>query len=557
MASTRPPEADSDLPKSSAKASSSNSSRTQARATTAKAKTRKPSTPKSSISPPTIDGWPPLYVTAVPHEDILRGDGPEVVRRIEALCTISKDVVGGRAGDPMLLRPWQKQLIYRLFARRPDGKRRHRVALIGMPRKNGKSGLGSAFALDGLLFDGKGAEVYSAAAEKEQAKIVFNETKAMIRRSEELSEACVSMRDVIDVPATGSIYRALSAEAYSKEGLNVSRAIIDELHAHQTEDLWNVLTLGTGGRSEPMVIAITTAGLTTDSSGEESICYRMFQYGVEVVEGHIDDPNFFFCWWGAPDTSDFSDPAVWRAANPGYGDILNAEDLDDAYKRTRPNEFRTKRLNQWVTSTESYLPRGSWEACADAERVVDSKTKVVLAFDGSLNHDTTALMGCTVEDVPHLFYVWCWQRPFDADPAWHVPVTDVEQTIREFCATHNVIEIVADTHRWERSLQVLADEGLPMVEFPQSDERMVKATERLYDAVLNGLVTHDDNELVSRHIGNARTRQTNRGIRLMKTTKRSPLKIDLAVTAVMAFGTASNTKTPPKPRIFGLSDFMN
>lgn len=86
---------------------------------------------------------------------------------------------------------------------------------------------------------------------------------------------------------------------------------------------------------------------------------------------------------------------------------------------------------------------------------------------------------------------------------------------------------------------------------------MVKATERLYDAVLNGLVTHDDNELVSRHIGNARTRQTNRGIRLMKTTKRSPLKIDLAVTAVMAFGTASNTKTPPKPRIFGLSDFMN
>lgn len=457
----------------------------------------------------------------------------------------------------MLLRPWQKQLIYRLFARRADGKRRHRVALIGMPRKNGKSGLGSAFALDGLLFDGKGAEVYSAAAEKEQAKIVFNETKAMIRRSEELSEACVSMRDVIDVPATGSIYRALSAEAYSKEGLNVSRAIIDELHAHQTEDLWNVLTLGTGGRAEPMVIAITTAGLTTDSSGEESICYRMFQYGVEVAEGRLDDPNFFFCWWGAPDNSDFSDPAVWKAANPGYGDILNAEDLDDAYKRTRPNEFRTKRLNQWVTSTESYLPKGSWEACSAPERVVDSKTKVVLAFDGSLNHDTTALMGCTVEEVPHLFYVWCWQRPFDADPAWHVPVTDVERTIREFCETHNVIEIVADTHRWERSLQVLADEGLPMVEFPQSDERMVKATERLYDAVLNGLVTHDDNELVARHISNARTRQTNRGIRLTKTTKRSPLKIDLAVTAVMAFGTASNTKSPPKPRIFGLSDFLN
>ena len=492
----------------------------------------------------------------MPHEDILRGDGPDVIKRIEALCTISKDVLGGQAGDPMVLRPWQKQLIYRLFARRADGKRRHRVALIGMPRKNGKSGIGAAFALDGLLFDGRGSEVFSAAAEKEQAKIVFNDVKAMVKRSEELSEACVPMRDVIDVPSTGSVYRALSAEAYSKEGLNISRAIVDELHAHKTEDLWNVLTLGTGARSEPMVIAITTAGTTTDQTGEESICYRLYQYGVEIAEGrHVDD-SFFFCWWGAPDDADFSDPEVWKAANPGYGDIMNPEDIADAYKRTRPNEFRTKRLNQWVTSTESYLPQGAWAKCAAPDRMVDAKTKVILAFDGSLNHDTTALVGCTVEDKPHIFKVFCWERPFDADPAWHVPVMDVEETIREFCRTHNVVEIVADTHRWERSLQVLADEGLPMVEFPQSDERMVKATERLYEAVVDELITHDGDELLARHIGNARTRLTNRGIRLTKATKKSPLKIDLAVAAVMAFGTSSNVKSPPKPRIFNFSDLL-
>ena len=442
-----------------------------------------------------------------------------------------------------------------MFARRPDGKRRHRIVLIGMPRKNGKSGLGSGFALDGLLFDGDGADVFSAAAEKEQAKIVFNDVKAMVKRSEDLSEVCVPMKDVIDVPSTGSVYRALSAEAYSKEGLNISRAVIDELHAHQNADLWDVLNQGTGGREEPMIIAITTAGVTTDMTGEESICYRMFQYGIEVAEGRIDNPDFFFCWWGAPDDADYTDVEVWKKANPGYGDIMNPDDIASSFKIARPSDFRTKRLNQWVTSTETYLPHGAWAKCADPERVIDPKTKVVLGFDGSLNHDTTALVGCTVEEKPHIFQIYCWQRPFDADPAWHVPVLDVEMTIREVCKQYKVVEVVADPHRWEHSLQVLADEGLPMVVFPQSDERMVKATERLYEAVNNGLMTHDGNELLAKHMANARTRQTNRGIRLTKTTKRSPLRIDLAVAAVMAFGTASNIKKPRKPRFITLSDF--
>ena len=272
------------------------------------------------------------------------------------------DGYAAQGGDPLVLRRWQRRLIERLFARRPDGKRRHRVALIGMPRKNGKSAAGSALALDGLIFDGIGAEVYSAAAEERQAGIVFNETKRMVKATPELSEYCQVMQKVIQVPTTNSIYRVLSAEAYSKEGLNISRSIIDELHAHPNDELFNVLVNGTGARSEPMTIIITTAGVMSDARGQDSVCYRLYRDGVDVALGLKDDPGFFFAWWGAPEGADHRDPEVWRNANPGFGDILNPEDVSDALLRLPENEFRTKRLNQWVAASQAWLPAGAWEA---------------------------------------------------------------------------------------------------------------------------------------------------------------------------------------------------
>jgi phage terminase large subunit-like protein len=220
------------------------------------------------------------------------------------------------------------------------------------------------------------------------------------------------------------------------------------------------------------------------------------------------------------------------------------------------NEFRTKRLNQWVTATESYLPRGSWEACEDLERVVDSKEPIVVGFDGSLGHDATAVVGCTVSDPPHLFYLKHWQRPFDADPAWQLDYDDVEDTLRDIWRDFNVKEVVADPHLWEQTLHKLSNDGLTIVEFPQRDERMVRATEGLYQAVVKNSVTHDGNEMLARHMANARTLQTSRGIKLTKATKKSPLKIDLAVAGVMAFGVASVLKPAKKPRIYSMSKLL-
>ena len=332
--------------------------------------------------------WPPLYLSPVPKADIERGDGDEIIAGLETFCTVSRDGFAGPGGSPMVLRDWQKELIRPLFARRPDGKARHRTGLIGLPRKNGKSSLGSGMALDGLLFGGEGAEVYSAAAEEKQARIVFNETKRMVQAQPELLGELEILRDVIEDPSTGSIYRVLTAKAPTKEGLNPTRVIVDELHAHPHDELWNVLTLGSGARIDPLTLAITTAGVMYDSLGQESVCYRLYRHGIEVAKGLTEDPSFFFAWWGAPEGADHRDPAVWEAANPGYGDLIDPDDFAAAVVTTPEAEFRTKRLNQWVSAATAWLPAGAWDECADLEREIPDGSEVVLGFDGSYNNDS-------------------------------------------------------------------------------------------------------------------------------------------------------------------------
>jgi len=497
-------------------------------------------------------GWPPLFLTAATDSEIEQGDGLEIAETLEALCTISKDGFAGHAGEMMVLRDWQKELLGHLFARRSDGRRRFRVGLIGLPRKNGKSAMGSALALDGLIFGGQGAEVYSAAAEKEQARIVFGEAKRMIKAQPDLNDLCTVMRDVVEVPSTNSVYRVLSSEAYSKEGLNISRAIVDELHAHPNDELWNVLTLGSAARIDPLVLAITTAGVMTDSSGSDSVCYRLFQYGKDVASSAIDDPSFFFAWWGAPEHSDHRDPAVWEMANPAFGDLIDPEDFESAVKRTPENEFRTKRLNEWVAAKSAWFPVGAWNKVEDAERTIPDGSSVVLAFDGSFNNDSTALVVCTTGEDRFLDVVGAWERPKTASTDWVVSIDEVEQTIRDACKKWRVVEIACDPFRWARTMQVLDAERLPVVEFPQSPQRMVPATQRFYEAVMNESLHHSGNAALARHVNNAVLRTDSRGSRLSKESKKSQRKIDLAVASVMAFDRAANAKTF-SPRILNLS----
>ena len=494
---------------------------------------------------------PPKWLTKVADEHLAHSRGWEVAEFINSFATQTKDTVAGRAGEPMRLRQWQEDLLDNLFATDENGLFIHRTALIGMARKNGKSALGSGIALWSLIMGPNGGQVFSCAAEKEQARIVFGDARAMIEADPELSELCKVYRDAIEVPSTGSVYRVLSAESYSKEGLNPTMVIYDELHAALNRELYDVMQLGMGARLEPMMISITTSGVKTDGTGQDSIAYSLYQYGQKVARGEVIDPTFFMAWWEAQDDADHRIEETWKQANPGYGDLNNPKDFEAMVSKTPEAEFRTKRCNQWVSSQTAWLPNGSWEPLA-TEREINADEPVVLGFDGSFSGDATVLVGVTVEHEPHVFLVKAWEKqPSDPDD-WRVDQLDVENTIIEFCASHNVKEIVCDPFRWQRTMQVLDEMGLPVVEFASSSaSRMVPACAQFYDAVVNKKMSHDGNPLLTRHFQNAVVKTDRLGPRIVKEHRNSPRKIDAAVASIIGFSRATlPIEEPVVPQFF-------
>ena len=496
---------------------------------------------------PAVKGWPPAILTKVPAADIKRGDGVLVTEFIERLCPQVKDSIGGHAGDPLVLRPWQRNTLGALFARRPDGRLRHRTALVGLPRKNGKSALGSGLGLYGLMLGPNGGEVYSCAADRDQARIVFGMARSMVEKSPELAEATKVYRDAIEVPATGSVYRVLSSEAFTKEGLSPTLVIYDELHAAPNDELWNVMSLAQAARRDALVLGITTAGVKSDSTGQDSVCYRLFQYGSRIASGELDDPSFFMAWWKSPDEADHRDKKSWMIANPGFGDLQDPEDFDSAVKRTPENEFRTKRMNQWVNAQTAWLPAGAWESLERADPPGDD-ARVVLFVDGSFSGDSTFIAGCTVEETPRIFKVAAWEKQPEDSDEWRVDISAVEAAVIEACKKYNVVEVPFDPFRWSRSMQALADQGLPIVEYPTSSPaRMVPSCAKFYDAVMSGGIRHDHDPQLARHINQAVVKTDRLGPRIVKESRSSPRKIDGAVCAVGAFDRATSYREVAKP----------
>lgn len=497
-----------------------------------------------------VAGWPPRWLTPVPIEDQERGDGELYANFAEAVCRVTKDSVASPAGKLLELRGWQKELLKHTLARREDGRFRHRTALVGMSRKNGKSALAASMGLAGLTLGGNGSEIYSCAADRDQARIVFGTAKRMIELDEELSSMFTLYRDAIEFKDKGSVYRVLSAEAYSKEGLNPSPLVIfDEVHAQPSWELWNVLSLAGGARADSLLLGITTAGVKTQSNGQDSLCYSLYQYGQKIVKGETKDPSFFFSWWEpAQPEADHRDESLWIEANPGFNDIVDKEEMQSAVLRTPEAEFRTKRLNCFVNTSVAWLPTGAWEALRDEDRFPEPGEEVILAFDGAFSNDSTALvMWLLGGEKPHLMVVGLWERPDDAEQGWHIPVAEVEETIVSTFRDErfNVKEIVFDPARWQRTFMVLDEEGLPVVSYPNSAANMVPATQKFYEAVVNQSFTHDGDERLARHIANCVTKQSSRGVMVAKASSRR--KVDAAVASIFGYDRATQPAEPPAP----------
>lgn len=507
-----------------------------------------------------MSSWPPAFLTPVDSVSVARGDGDVAIAFAEAFGSIGKDGIAGRAGQGLRLRYWQKELLRHLYARDEFGGYVARTALIGMPRKNGKSALSSAaIALYSLIAEGvQGAEVIVAAAEKEQARIVFGEAKRMVEQSE-LSREVQLYRDSIFVPASQSVLRVVSAEAYSKEGYNPSRVILDELHAHRDRSLYDVFSLAMGNRGGlAQMVAVTTAGLKHDVTANESVAFQLYQYGKKLATRELVDPSFFMAWWEAPERLKHDDPKAWEIANPGFDDLVAAKDFASAVLTTPEHDFRGKRLNQWVSVKEAWLPPGAWENLAGDDVHLEPGDEYVLGFDGSWKNDCTAVI-CVIkprfeDDVYRIFRVASWEKDFAIhDDSWVVDKQLVVNTVAQFIHDNpGCVEIAADTSFWQDEAYQWAQMGFTVSEFSQTLPRLVPATAKLYEGIISGKIRHDGDGAIQRHVDNCILKMDSKGgSRLTKDYRNPRLKIDLAIALLMAYDRASGKLESPVPQFYG------
>lgn len=471
--------------------------------------------------------------------------GPAVVRWLEQNACHTN---GQWIGQPFRLLTWQKRLIYQLFEVGDDGLRRYRWCLLGVPKKNGKSELAAALALYLLIADGEPAPlIVVAAASDEQADLVFGAAKRMCELSPTLSLITERYDREILVPSIpGAKLKRVAAAAGTNDGQNIFACFADELHewtGPKGEQVWNVLTNGTGARRQPLIFQTTTAGYD-----QESVCGRQYAYGKKVESGEVDDPRYLFRWYEAPQGSDHRDPAVWEAANPSYGVLVHAPFFEDQLGKKTEAVFRRYFLDQWTSSAEAWLPFGAWNACK-APLDLDVSLPIRVGVDVALRNDSTAVVAAQRQEGITVLRARVWANPYpeghSSHDDWELNIFEVEEYLKElraqFPAPATEIdgrlmpgpEFNYDPAYFQRSAQLLEGEGLAMVKYPQHDSYMIPASQGFYQLVMERKIAHDGDPILAAHVAAATADQKPRGWRLTK-PKGSRRKIDAAIAAAIA-----------------------
>ncbi|MFC1791853.1 terminase large subunit [Gemmatimonadota bacterium] len=291
----------------------------------------------------------------------------EKALRVVAFIELLPQWKGPLAGQPLKLLPWQHELVCLLFGCVDEaGLRQYRTAFVFVPRKGGKTHTAAAIALALLFIDGEeGAEIYSAAHDRDQAAICFDVAAGMVKRLPELRAASRTIDHTKRIlhPATDGFYRAISADAAGSHGFNASAVVFDELHTQRNRDLWDALLTSTAARAQPLVVAITTAGWD-----RESICWEVYDYATKVQAGVIEDPTFLPVIFEADKDDDWTSEEVWRKANPGLGVTVPLSYFETECEKAREmpayqNTFRRLLLNQWTEQADRWIDLSVWDRC--------------------------------------------------------------------------------------------------------------------------------------------------------------------------------------------------
>lgn len=291
-----------------------------------------------------------------------REKGDKAVGFFHEILTHTKSGFATDAGQAFVLERWQQTLLRAAFGIVDNqGRRRFRQLWLEIPRKNGKTTLAAGIALYGLVADGEvGAELYCAAADRNQASLLFGIAEQMVTNSDLLSDHCLVTPSKKQIAYRQNVLQAISSEAGSKHGYNSHIILADEVHAWYGRELWDVLQTSTGARRQPLMIGITTAG-----HDRSSLCYEVHEYACKVRDGLVDDPTFLPVVYGADDTDDWRSPTTWRKANPNLGVSIDESYLEKECRRaeTTPayqNTFRRLHLNQWTQQSTRWIDINRW-----------------------------------------------------------------------------------------------------------------------------------------------------------------------------------------------------
>ena len=501
---------------------------------------------------------PSQFMLPTSHYDKKKAD--RAVTFIENLCHTK----GKWAGTPFWLLPWQEQLIRDIFGIvKPDGNRQFRTAFVEICKKVGKSELAAAVALYLLYADNEpSAEVYGAAADRQQASIVFDVAKQMVEMSPALmkrSKLMGATKRIVNYSNAG-YYQVLSAEVGGKHGFSVSGLVFDEIHTQPNRQLYDVLTKGSSdARQNPLHFIITTAG-----NDRHSIAYELHTKAVDILEGRRVDPTFYPVVYGLKDDEDWEDEANWYKVNPSLGYTVDIERLRDAYREAKQNPadeitFKWLRCNMWVSSTVAWIPdaiymRGNEPIDMDALAGRDCYAGLDLSSTG----DITALVLIfpprdEEEKYVLLPYFWIPEEtiprrvkansvPYDIwEKQGYIMSTEgnvihydfIEKFIMDLSEKYHILEIAVDRWNATQMIQNLEGEGFTIVPFGQGFSSMSAPTKEFYRLLMDGRIIHGGNPVLRWMAGNV-VIDTDPAGNIKVTKAKSKEKIDGIVAAIMA-----------------------
>lgn len=462
------------------------------------------------------------------------------------------------------LEPWQCFILTTVFGwvHQDTGLRRFLEAYEEEARKNAKSTKGAGLLLYMLAADGEhGAECYTAATTRDQARIVFDDARAMAERTSEMRQylGVAIMQHSITVAHRASKAAPLAAEGSTLDGLNVHFALLDELHAHKTRAVYDVIDTARGAREQSLLWTITTAG--TDRSG---ICYERRTHVTKVLDHVITDERLFGIIYTIDDGDDPMDPAVWPKANPNWGVSVLPDDMHAAARKASAmpsalNNFLTKRLNVWVSGESPWMDMRAWEKCADSTlQLADfAGERCWIGLDLAQKKDFAALCVVFQRDGTWCLFTRLYLNELAVQESgnahlsgWarsgYVEVTDgditdfdvVAEDLRKYCRQFDVQEIAFDPALSMYFAGKLIEEGLPLVEISQRSLFFTPPLIQVENLVLEKKLKFATNPVMTWMVSNLVVKVSKFNELRSPTKERPENKIDGPMAMLMALGRA-------------------